>query len=308
MQVVFAIMRKTYGYNKKEDYIAHSQIIEMTGIAKGNVSRSLSKMITLKIVIKSDNKLRLNKNYDEWIVIKSDNNNKVIKKETKVIKSDNKKLSKVRDTKDNKETIQKKVLLHNRTWQSYNDQFNVYKFQRVDKAGYRLLSKVNPPRPKKGDMTTEHKWVYLNENNLNELPPDCDINHLDGNKLNNEISNLELLTSSQHKTKHLKQNNFVDKRNKKVQQVIEFAQSKNFSLQGSVKQNRQYAYNLIRKKDSEGNVLGVDRVKWLIEASISLRGKKYSPQVNDFKSLYYKWQDVLTKLQGEKNGKRGIRL
>lgn len=79
-QVLMAIFRKTYGYNKKEDWIAHTQIVEMTGLDKGNASRELSKLITQNIVVKSDNKLRLNKNYKEW---------------KQVVKSDNKKLSKV---------------------------------------------------------------------------------------------------------------------------------------------------------------------------------------------------------------------
>jgi phage replication O-like protein O len=110
MQVLLTIIRKTYGYKKTEDWVANKQIIEMTGLKKGNVSRGLSKLITHNIVIKTDNKLRVNKNYDEWEVIKNDNNNKVIKKETIVIKTDNKKLSEQRDTKEKKENITKETI------------------------------------------------------------------------------------------------------------------------------------------------------------------------------------------------------
>lgn len=115
-QVLMAIIRKTYGYNKTDDWVAHSQIVEITGLHKGNVSRELSKLITQKVVIKIDNKLRLNKNYDEWVkVIKSDNKKlskvkpPVIKSETLVIKSDG---NKRQYTKDNttKEIIHKNVL------------------------------------------------------------------------------------------------------------------------------------------------------------------------------------------------------
>lgn len=66
-QVVDCVLRKTYGWNKKEDWIAQSQIVEMTGLSKGSVSRELSKAITHKIVIVHDNQLKLNKNYKEWI-------------------------------------------------------------------------------------------------------------------------------------------------------------------------------------------------------------------------------------------------
>lgn len=110
-QVFDAVMRKTWGWHKKEDFVSGSQITELTKMKKGNVSRALSKLVKNKLVIKSDNKLRINKNYLEWIefgVIKSDNNKKLSKVITTVIKSDNKKLSEVRDTKEKKETIQKK--------------------------------------------------------------------------------------------------------------------------------------------------------------------------------------------------------
>lgn len=128
-QVLDVIFRKTYGFNKKEDAIANSQFVEFTGMKKGNVSRSLSKLITNKIVIRSDNTskdgsiLKINKDYQAWIpfVIRSDNKikkKKVLSKRqpklskviTPVIRSDNKVLSEVMDTKDNKQlkdTLQK---------------------------------------------------------------------------------------------------------------------------------------------------------------------------------------------------------
>jgi len=90
------ILRKTYGYNKKEDWISNSQFVQATGLKKGNVSRALKSLISKNIVIKSDNKniitYRFNKNYKTW---------KVLSKKQPVIKSDNWVLSKVMDTKDN---------------------------------------------------------------------------------------------------------------------------------------------------------------------------------------------------------------
>lgn len=115
-QILDAIIRKTYGWHKKEDFISNSQIMKMTGLLKGNVSRGLSKLITHKLVIKTDNKLQLNKNYEEWIsfkklskpitkrklsnkitgVIKVDND--VIKTDTKVIKSEGHKINYTKQT------------------------------------------------------------------------------------------------------------------------------------------------------------------------------------------------------------------
>lgn len=106
-QVLDAIIRKTYGWNKKVDRIATSQLVKMTGLHKANVSRSLSKLITNGIVIKTDNNMiGLQKNYEIWkpFVIKTDALSKlitpVIKVDNTVIKTDNKKLSRLTDTKD----------------------------------------------------------------------------------------------------------------------------------------------------------------------------------------------------------------
>lgn len=104
-QIVDSVIRKTYGWHKIEDQIAHSQLMEMTHLKKGNVSRALSEAITHKLVIKNDNKLRFNKNYDEWLSFKRT----VIVSATKVIKKDNNLLSKTMVTKEKKETIQKKI-------------------------------------------------------------------------------------------------------------------------------------------------------------------------------------------------------
>lgn len=114
-QIVDCVIYKTYGFNKKEDWIAQSQIIKLTKKRKGNISRGLSKLITHKIVIKTDNKMRLNKNYQEWVsfgkLSKEITNKKLSKLITKVIRTDNSKLSSMRVTKDNitKDNIHKTI-------------------------------------------------------------------------------------------------------------------------------------------------------------------------------------------------------
>jgi len=96
--------------------------------------------------------------------------------------------------------------------------------------------------------------------------------------------------------------------NPDLQEIIDFAKKQNFSLQGSERQNRRYAYNLMRKKTDSGETVGKGRVIWLIKAAISCRGKPYAPIVNDFQSLFYKWQDLLSFVQKGKNGKRGYEI
>jgi len=76
-QVLDVIIRKTYGWNKKEDQISLSQISKMTGLKRQNVSRAIKRLIQMKIVIKNDdsfiNSYKINKNYELWQnVIKND--------------------------------------------------------------------------------------------------------------------------------------------------------------------------------------------------------------------------------------------
>ena len=113
MQCLLVIFRKTYGYGKKEDAISNSQFVKETGLKKGNVSRAISELSKKQLVIKNDNgkipTYRFNKDYSKWQVLSK--LQPVINITTAVIKSDNKVLSKVMDTKEKKETITKEKTL-----------------------------------------------------------------------------------------------------------------------------------------------------------------------------------------------------
>jgi len=110
--VIDAILRKTYGFNKKEDRISNSQLVAMTGLKKANVSSVLSRAVQHHLVIQKDNTLAFNKDWEQWIpfvrVIQKDNSKKLSNEITGVMEKDNKKLSKRMDTKDSKDNIQKK--------------------------------------------------------------------------------------------------------------------------------------------------------------------------------------------------------
>ena len=70
MQCLLVIIRKTYGFNKKDDMISNSQFVEATGLRHGNVSRAIRSLVEKRIVIKNDTKripsYRFNKNYIMW--------------------------------------------------------------------------------------------------------------------------------------------------------------------------------------------------------------------------------------------------
>lgn len=70
--VLWSIIRKTYGWKKKEDRIALSQFAVMTGLKRQHIVRAIRKLHSKKIiaVIKNDdsgiNIYSFNKNFDQW--------------------------------------------------------------------------------------------------------------------------------------------------------------------------------------------------------------------------------------------------
>jgi phage replication O-like protein O len=97
--VVHAIIRKTYGYNKKEDWITNTQIMKLTGQTQQKVSQAKRKLIEKKIVTENGNKISINKDYDNWSIVTENGNS--------VTENGNNLLPKTVNTKDNIKTISK---------------------------------------------------------------------------------------------------------------------------------------------------------------------------------------------------------
>ena len=55
-KVVHAIIRKTYGYNKKEDWMTNTQIMLLTGQTQQKVSQAKKKLVERNIVTENGNK------------------------------------------------------------------------------------------------------------------------------------------------------------------------------------------------------------------------------------------------------------
>lgn len=107
MKVVLCVVRKTYGWRKKNDWVSNSQISEVTGMAKSNVTRTVKSLVEKKILYKDGKKIGFQKNWELWKVDWSVDK-KVISRDNSVISPDNKKLSHQIPTKEKKETIQNK--------------------------------------------------------------------------------------------------------------------------------------------------------------------------------------------------------
>ena len=92
--VLWVIIRKTYGYQKKEDNISLSQFAILTDRKRSNIIRAVKKLVSKKIllIIKKDtsfgNKYAFNKNFDQWTAL-SKKIPVVSKKIMGVIKKDN---------------------------------------------------------------------------------------------------------------------------------------------------------------------------------------------------------------------------
>lgn len=68
--VVMAVIRKTYGFNKTSDEIGLSQLVAMTGLDKGNLSKTVRELEAAKVINRSagvhGHSLGINKKYKQW--------------------------------------------------------------------------------------------------------------------------------------------------------------------------------------------------------------------------------------------------
>lgn len=112
-RVVFCILRKTYGWHRKADRIALSQIGDMTRLLKPHVCRAKQRLLKKCILIEQDGKLGLQKDYEQWVVTYSGNvtssgNKSLPAPVTSVTSSGNKSLPVQAPQKKIKKPIQKK--------------------------------------------------------------------------------------------------------------------------------------------------------------------------------------------------------
>ena len=111
--VLMLIIRKTYGFNKKKDWISLSQIESATGIKQPHICRAIRLLIKQNIITKGGNKsgkpeLSIQKDFDKWVKLqKGERSHRALlpkgalpKGATTVTKGGNQPLPKGADTKD----------------------------------------------------------------------------------------------------------------------------------------------------------------------------------------------------------------
>ncbi|WP_387468271.1 replication protein, partial [Photorhabdus sp. RM323S] len=66
LKVILAVIRKTYGFCKKSDRIADSQIAEITGLSRQNVNKAKNELISMRLLFVDGNKIGINKLISCW--------------------------------------------------------------------------------------------------------------------------------------------------------------------------------------------------------------------------------------------------
>ena len=95
-QVLLCIIRKTYGFRKKIDWIANYQIVEATGLGKTTVSRALTRLKQQGLISRNGKKIGLQKDWELWKVSRTANNTKL--NEAKVSRTANFEKLAIKDT------------------------------------------------------------------------------------------------------------------------------------------------------------------------------------------------------------------
>lgn len=65
-KVAHAICRKTYGFGKKMDRIADSQLAELTRLPRQKVNKAKNELIAMNVILRDGNRIGPNKEVSEW--------------------------------------------------------------------------------------------------------------------------------------------------------------------------------------------------------------------------------------------------
>ncbi len=117
LRLSLLVIRKTYGFSKKEDAISLSQMCKNTGLSKTRCSQVINSLQSKRVITVTENingigkKYKFNKNYEEWNTV-TEKCNRYRKTNDTVTEKRNPPLRKSVTTKDilTKETITKEII------------------------------------------------------------------------------------------------------------------------------------------------------------------------------------------------------
>ena len=67
-RIIMAVIRKTYGWDKKKDWITGSQLGKLTGIRQNHCYKTVETLVEKQILIKDGKRIGLNKRTNQWLV------------------------------------------------------------------------------------------------------------------------------------------------------------------------------------------------------------------------------------------------
>lgn len=108
---LWCLFRKTYGFGKKQDYIALSQFAKLSGIESQHIARTKTKLVSKNIITVSGGKIGFQKDVSKWVVPNEVVPIQVVPKQVRSSTQTGSQLVPIQvDTKETltKETIQKK--------------------------------------------------------------------------------------------------------------------------------------------------------------------------------------------------------
>ncbi len=70
-QLIMTVIRKTWGWQKKEDVISLSQFEKSTELHHTVVCRAKKRLVAKNILLIRNNSIKFNKNYEQWLVAES---------------------------------------------------------------------------------------------------------------------------------------------------------------------------------------------------------------------------------------------
>lgn len=69
-RILISVIRKTYGFNKKKDYISLTQYQKLTTMNRPQAVKTIKSLVSKRILLKDNSVYKLNKNWEEWVVAK----------------------------------------------------------------------------------------------------------------------------------------------------------------------------------------------------------------------------------------------
>lgn len=69
-RLLLFVIRKTWGYHKKQDRLPLSQFSRGTGLKRSNVCEGLKSLVVKRLLVKQENCYNFNKNWEQWVVVK----------------------------------------------------------------------------------------------------------------------------------------------------------------------------------------------------------------------------------------------